>query len=131
MIYGIGTDIVQITRLEQSYDRFGKRFAQRILGSVEMQVFEQRLSQHKKRGIRFLATRFAVKEAFAKALGLGIRELMDWHALEVLNNDKGQPYACLHGRLKEWAYQNDVRTHVSLSDEAEYAIAYVTLETNG
>lgn len=131
MIFGIGTDIVQIARLQQSHTRFGHRFAHRILGVAEMQVFEQRWQHHQERGIRYLATRFAAKEAFAKALGLGIRELMDWHSLEVLNNERGQPYACMHGRLLEWMQHEGLRVHLSLSDEADYALAFVTIESHG
>lgn len=128
MIVGIGTDIVHIVRIERAFSRQGLRFAGRILGQSELLNFEQRLQQHPKRGIRYLATRFAAKEAFAKALGLGIREIMHWHALEILNDGKGQPYAETHGALQHWLSQRQIKIHLSLSDEAEYALAFVTLE---
>ncbi len=131
MIVGVGTDIVHIVRIEGVFERVGLRFARRILGAGELLNFEQRLTQNRRRGIRYLATRFAVKEAFAKALGLGIRELMHWQALEVLNDGKGQPYALCHGELQHWLVQQGIKIHLSLSDEADYAVAFVTLERHG
>ena len=73
MIIGIGTDILQIERLQAAYDRTNGRLAERVLGLDEMQVFKHRLARNHKRGIAFLATRFAAKEAFSKAIGLGMR----------------------------------------------------------
>src|SRR5690625_5785202 len=72
-IGGIGTDITYISRIESTYERFGQKFVRRILGPQEQQVFMRRWQRHHQRGMRYLATRFAAKEAFSKAIGLGMR----------------------------------------------------------
>ncbi len=85
MIFGIGTDITDIRRIASTLARRGDRFPQRVLGERELAVFEARRARVPVRGLRYLATRFAAKEAFAKAIGLGIRTPMSWRACEILN----------------------------------------------
>ncbi len=80
MIFGIGTDICDIRRLRATLVRRGDRFAEKVLGPTELQVFHARRARAEVRGLRFLATRFSAKEAFSKAIGLGIRMPMTWRA---------------------------------------------------
>ena len=89
MIAGIGTDIIEIARIEAAYGRHGRRFAERILGPQELLKFERRLARASSRGMAFLATRFAAKEAFSKAIGLGMHMPMYWRAIEVVNEPSG------------------------------------------
>jgi holo-[acyl-carrier protein] synthase len=128
MIVGIGTDICDIRRIEATVGRRGERFAQRVLGSRELLVFHQRLQAHPRRGMTYLATRFAAKEAFSKAIGLGMRMPMTWRACEVLKAPSGKPYLALNGALAEWFDSRGWRAHVSVSDENDYATAFVVVE---
>ncbi|MGH8810247.1 MAG: holo-ACP synthase, partial [Noviherbaspirillum sp.] len=91
MIYGIGTDIIQISRIEAALARNGERFAEKILGPEELDKYRRRKAKVEARGIRFLATRFAAKEAFSKAIGLGMRMPMTWRAMQTLNAASGKP----------------------------------------
>jgi len=79
--------------------------------------------------VRYLATRFAAKEAFAKAVGLGIRMPMTWRACEIVNAASGKPVIELHGELAAWFDAQRLRASVSVSDESDYAIAFVVVET--
>ncbi len=129
MIFGVGTDLCDIRRIEHTLARRGERFAQKVLGPQEIEVFRARHAAVAARGVRYLATRFAAKEAFSKAIGLGMRMPMTWRACEVLNARSGQPQICLHGALRAWFEQQSLRVHVSLTDEAEQAAAFVVVET--
>ncbi|MEY2889018.1 MAG: hypothetical protein RIQ30_615 [Pseudomonadota bacterium] len=82
MIIGIGTDLLQMGRLRAAYERTQGRLAKRVLGDDEYQVFQQRLGRNYKRGMAYLATRFAAKEAFSKAIGLGMHMPMSWRSLK-------------------------------------------------
>lgn len=128
MIVGIGTDLVEIARIEQAVARFGDRFAQRILGPAEWQRYTHRRSRSARRGIAFLATRFAAKEAISKALGLGMRMPMTWRAVEILNAPSGAPLAQPRGALAEHVAQRRLRLHVSVTDEQTMAMAYAIAE---
>jgi len=129
MIFGIGTDIIDIRRIETTLARRGDRFAQRVLGTNELVVFNARRARVPKRGITYLATRFSAKEAFSKAIGLGLRMPMTWRACEIVNADSGKPTIRLNGALAEWFAQRRLVAHVSLSDESDYAAAFVVVET--
>ena len=129
MIFGIGTDICDVRRIEATLARRGDRFAQRVLGAAEWQVFEHRRARSPARGVRFLATRFSAKEAFSKAVGMGIRMPMTWRACEILNHASGQPYVRLSGALAEWFDARRLQAHVSVSDESDYAASFVIVET--
>ena len=128
MIYGIGTDVIEIVRIEEAVRRNGRRFAERILGNQELQRYEQRSQRYAARGLRFLATRFAAKEAVSKALGLGMRHPMTWRAVEILNAPSGKPIAITHGALQTFVAERRLTLHVSVTDEREYAVAYVIAE---
>ena len=125
MIIGIGTDILQIERLQAAYDRTNGRLAEKILGPDEMRVFQQRLARNHKRGIAFLATRFAAKEAFSKAIGLGMRMPMTWRSLQTLNESSGKPVTTYHGALAQFMQDKNWEAHVTVSDEQDMAIAHV------
>ena len=128
MIYGIGTDIVQISRMQQALARSGERFAEKILGPEELLIYRRRKAAVEARGLSYLATRFAAKEAFSKALGLGMREPMKWQAVQTLNNELGQPAIQLSSDLQAWMEQRSLLARISISDEADYAIAFVIIE---
>jgi holo-[acyl-carrier protein] synthase len=128
VIYGIGTDVVEIARIEEAMRRHGSRFAARILGARELDRYEQRSQRHAARGLTFLATRFAAKEALSKALGLGMRHPMTWRAAEILNAPSGKPIVVTHGPLQEFVEARRLKLHVSVSDERAYATAYVIAE---
>lgn len=128
MIYGVGTDIVQIARIETALANSGQRFAQKILGDEELIEFEKRRQQSDVRAIRYLATRFAAKEAFSKAIGTGIRAPMTWHNLQVKSLESGQPILQTVGVLGEWMRTQNLNAKISLSDELEYAVAFVIVE---
>lgn len=129
MIFGIGTDITDIRRIAVTLARRGDRFAERVLGTQELAVFRSRRARVPARGLSYLATRFAAKEAFAKAIGLGMRMPMTWRACEIVNAPSGKPAVRLNGALAEWFAQRRLAAHVSLSDEADYATAFVVVET--
>ena len=128
MIYGIGTDILQINRIESALQRHGVRFAERILGDEEFVIFQRRRAKLEVRGIRFLATRFAAKEAFAKAIGLGIRMPMTWRAMQTLNSPNGKPIVKTSGTLAQFMLDHQLSAQISITDEADYAVAFVIVE---
>jgi holo-[acyl-carrier protein] synthase len=102
VIFGIGTDLCDIRRIAATLERRGERFAERVLGPAELQVFHARSARAPARGVRFLATRFSAKEAFSKAIGLGIRSPMTWRDCEILNQPSGKPVVRLSGELAGW-----------------------------
>ena len=128
MIYGIGTDVCVIRRIAATLQRRGDRFAQKVLGPQELQVFQARRAREVSRGLAYLATRFSVKESFSKAIGLGMHMPMTWRACETLNAPSGQPYIRLHGELAAWFEARRLRAHVSLSDETDTATSFVVVE---
>ena len=125
MIIGIGTDLVTISRVARSHERFGDRFARRILHAVEFEAYHR-----SREPARFLAKRFAVKEAAVKALGTGEREgvlLRDFH---VEHNGLGKPLLGVSGEAERRCRQAGVTVHhVSLSDEGDQVVAFVILES--
>lgn len=128
MIVGIGTDLCDIRRVEAAVGRWGERFAQRVLGPREIEVWRRRRAAHPARGMRYLATRFAAKEAFSKAIGLGMRLPMTWRRCEILNAAGGRPEIVLNDELAAWFAQRGWRAQVSVTDENEYAAAFVVVE---
>lgn len=128
MIYGIGTDICDIRRVEATLNRQGERFAKRVLAEGELVVWQQRSARWPQRGIRFLATRFSAKEAFSKAVGMGMRMPMTWRSCEIINLPSGQPVIVLHGELKRWFEGEGLRAHVTVTDETDYAASFVVVE---
>jgi holo-[acyl-carrier protein] synthase len=128
MIYGIGTDICDVRRIRASFERHGERFAQRILSDTELATWKSRHARWPDRGLRFLATRFSAKEAFSKAVGLGMRLPMSWRLCEVAKLPSGKPAIVLHGGLKNWFEAQGLSAHVSVTDETDYAASFVVVE---
>ncbi len=128
MVSGSGTDIIRIDRIAAALARHGDRFAEKILGPQEMEKYRRRKQKVEARGVRFLATRFAAKEAFSKAIGLGMRMPMTWRAVQFLNAPSGKPVVVTSGALTEFMQQHGFTAQVSLTDEAEYAVAFVIVE---
>jgi holo-[acyl-carrier protein] synthase len=125
MIYGIGTDIVQISRIVAALERNGDRFAEKILGPEELVKFHARRAKNELRGLRFLATRFSAKEAFSKAIGLGMRMPMTWRSAQMLNAPSGKPVIVCSGALDEFMRRHRLSAQVTISDEADYGVAFV------
>ena len=124
MISGIGTDIVRIQRMADNLDRYGERFAARILTEAEMVVYRDSSQQP-----QFLAKRFAAKEAAAKALGTGFRNGLSLKDIGVKNDLLGKPELAFSERARQTLQNQGIgASHLSLSDETEYAIAYVVFE---
>lgn len=124
MIFGIGTDIVEVARIEDSLARFGDAFALRILNEREWLAFSQSQTQ-----ARFLAKRFAAKEAFAKALGTGLRAPATFQNIGVVHDDMGKPMLDLAPELQALLDKQGIHyTHLSVSDEKALAAAFVVLE---
>ncbi|MXP50823.1 holo-ACP synthase [Pantoea sp. SoEX] len=123
-ILGIGTDIVEIERVVKIINRFGKRLANRILTKFECQQY-----QSNKQPARFLAKRLAVKEAAAKALGIGIRKGLAFNQFEVFNDSLGKPKLVFFCNVNKLAKKLGVKNiHVTLTDERCYACATVIIE---
>ena len=124
MIKGVGVDIVNIRRMERAVERWGSRFLKRIFTSAEIERCRQRA-----RPAQCLASRFAAKEAFAKALGLGMREGLRWRDIEVVQDHLGKPGLQLHNQAQKLLETMEAkRTWLSLSDERDSALAVVVLE---
>ena len=136
MIFGIGTDIQKVERIRAALARHGERFAERILGPDEMTIYRRRSARDRahagayetSRGVTFLATRFAAKEAIAKALGLGMRMPMRWRAAQILNEPSGKPRVATDGALGAWMRERSLTAHITLTDDADYAIAFAVVE---
>ena len=127
MIVGIGTDILKIDRLRATYERTHGRLAERILGPEEMLVFQSRLARNESRGIAYLATRFSAKEAFSKAIGLGMHMPMSWRSMQTLNDPSGKPVVRCSGLLLDFMERNNYYAQVSVSDEVDTAVAFVVI----
>ncbi|HUL93753.1 MAG TPA: holo-ACP synthase [Burkholderiales bacterium] len=124
MILGIGTDLCEVARIERALARFGERFAGRILVASELEVFRRR---RKRAG--YLAKRFAAKEAFSKALGVGIRYPVNWHNVWVVNERSGKPALEFSKPLAALLKRRGIaKVHLSLTDEIGMACAFVVVE---
>ena len=128
MIYGIGTDICDVRRVRASFERHGERFALKILSDAEFATWKARSARWPERGLRYLATRFSAKEAFSKAIGLGMRMPMTWRGVQFLNAPTGRPIAVANGVLQQYMDKNGLSAQVTLTDEADYAVAFVIVE---
>ena len=125
MIYGVGTDIVAIARMSELHARHGERALAKLLAVEEIAVCRKSADPG-----RYLAKRFAAKEALAKALGTGIRAPMLLPAVAVLNDELGKPYFHFGGELAAYIAAHRLRAHLSISDERDTALAFVVLEQN-
>ena len=128
MVYGIGTDICDLRRIQAALQRHGPRFAAKVLCEAELAIWQARSQRWPERGVRYLATRFSAKEAFSKAIGLGLHLPMTWRACEIANRPSGAPHIVLHGALHDWFQARALRAHISLSDESEYACSFCVVE---
>lgn len=117
MIYGIGTDIIEVKRIEGSIERFGQRFLDRIFT-----LDEQKYCLHHSDASRHFAGRFAAKEAIVKSLGIGFRDGIGWLDIEISNDFQGKPIGQLSAKLKERF--NSPRIHLSISHGRDYATAF-------
>lgn len=124
MIHGIGTDIVSIPRMDDLHARFAGKLAERILAPEELEEYSSATNKN-----RFLAKRFAAKEAFAKAAGTGMRSPVHFGNVHVTHDELGRPGLAWNRELGDWLAQRGVvAAHLSLSDEQDYAVAFVILE---
>ena len=128
MIYGIGTDICDVRRVRASVERHGERFAAKVLTDAEFKIWQARGARWPERGLRYLATRFSAKEAFSKAIGLGMRMPMTWRACEIANEPTGKPVIVLHGELKAWFEAQGLVAHITVTDETDYAASFCVVE---
>jgi len=125
MIFGVGTDIVQVARMRKNIAQYGEKFAERILTESELQEFRQQINQ-----ANFLAKRFAAKEATAKAMGTGFSNGLSFHHISVTHDAGGKPMLEFNGYALEFIKQKRINAvHISLADEQDYAVAFVTLGT--
>ena len=125
MIFGIGTDIVEVARIEASLKQFGDVFAEKVLAESELASFRE---SHIK--ARFLAKRFAAKEAFSKALGTGLRAPATFQNIAVSHDDLGKPILMLAAELQAFLSAKKIqKMHISISDEKNLAAAFVVLES--
>jgi holo-[acyl-carrier protein] synthase len=124
MIYGIGVDVVRIGRIKEVIERWEERFLNRVFTRQEIDFCRSRVHR-----VSCFAMRFAAKEAFAKALGTGMRHRIYWRQIEVFHDKRGKPEFRLNGHALELVRQANIsRLHLSLTDESEYAAAMVVLE---
>lgn len=126
MIVGIGTDIVEIKRITKLLSKRKKSFVERILSSSEMQEYDAQMHPEK-----YLAKRWAAKEAVSKALGTGITQGVAFTDITVGHLESGQPVIMLEGKTAEISNQKNIsRWSISISDEKQHAIAFVVAESN-
>lgn len=126
MIFGIGTDIVRVDRMQKNIERHGVRFAERILTVAELNEFRSEA-----RPAHFLAKRFAAKEAAAKAMGTGFRDGLMLHHIGVTHDQAGKPQLAFTDQAEEFIRRHGITSvHVSLADEQDHAVAFVTLATD-
>jgi holo-[acyl-carrier protein] synthase len=124
VIHGVGTDIVKVSRIQSGLDRYGERFARRILTAAELDAFRE-----EKRPAHFLAKHFAAKEAVVKALGTGFRDGIKFADIHITHDSLGKPDIEYDGNTALLLDKMGVfQSHISLSDEHDYAIAFVILE---
>jgi holo-[acyl-carrier protein] synthase len=128
-IYGIGTDLVQVSRVAGVMERTNGRFAEKVLGPDELRIYHARKARSEVRGLAFLATRFSAKEAFSKAIGLGMHWPMTWRALQTLNEASGKPKIVTSGELADWMAVRGITAQVTITDERDYAVSFVIAET--
>ncbi len=124
-IYGLGIDLVRVDRLEKLIERWGEKFETRVFTEAERQYCSGRRNR-----AACLALRFSAKEAFVKALGLGMRKPVLWLDIEVRPNALGKPEIFLTPRALQYCRDNGVRSwHLSLTDDGDYGAAVVVVET--
>lgn len=129
MIYGIGNDILAVKRIEELYKKYGEALPRRILSRIEILEFEQFANQPAN-AVRFLAKRFAAKEAFSKSVGTGFREPVSFHNISIGHNDLGKPEFLFETVLQNWLAEHGIgKIHLTLSDEQDYVAAMVLAQS--
>ena len=124
MIYAIGHDIVDNARMERLVHKYGEKFAAKILSPAELLIYAQRADK-----ARYIAKRFAAKEAFAKACGTGIRNPILWPLISIMNDALGKPVFQFSNEIQQWLTDREIiHSHLSISDEALLSSAFVILE---
>lgn len=123
MIFGVGTDIVAVARLGKLFERHGERAADKLLADAERADFARTRDP-----ARFLAKRFAAKEAFGKALGIGVAAPATLHNVAVVHDPLGKPAFAYAPELERYLAERSLAAHLSISDEADYALAFVVIE---
>ena len=124
MIYGIGTDIVALNRIEKLHKKYGQAFAERLLSRIELLEYPQAGSP-----VNFLAKRFAAKEAFAKAVGTGLRSPVSLRNIGIGHDELGKPEFICEPELQKWLKEQDIRrVHLSMSDEEDKVLAFAVAE---
>jgi holo-[acyl-carrier protein] synthase len=124
MIFGIGTDIVAVKRMDDLHARYGGKLAERVLAPEEWGDYAEATNKE-----HFLAKRFAAKEAFAKAVGTGMRSPVSFTTISVVHDDQGKPGFLYSPELRAWIKSRGINSmHLSLSDEQEYVVAFVVAE---
>lgn len=124
MIYGVGIDLVQIRRIEKALHRWGERFKNKVFTSGEVSY-----CQKKRNAAANYAARFAAKEAFVKALGVGMRRGIHWREIEVAHGPLGKPILKISGRAQEICQKEGIKAIlVSLTHDQDYSSALVVLE---
>jgi len=127
MIYGIGVDLVNVPRIGRVIDKWGNRFIQRVFTAREI-----RFCLHSSKSVSRFALRFAAKEAFSKAIGLGMRKGVRWQDIEVFHHPSGQPDLSVAGNTLILCHREEITGwHITLSDEGDYGVAVVVLEKRG
>ncbi len=121
-VLGTGIDIVETERIQHTFNRYEKKFAEKILHEVELNELEQTSDP-----IKFLAKRFAVKEAFVKALGTGISNQVNWHCMYIVHDGLGRPSVAFTESFAREIHADNLDIHVSISDEKNYAIAHAII----
>ena len=125
MIRGIGVDMAEIRRFDESFRRFGMRFPERILGAVELRDFARARNP-----ARFLAMRFAAKEATSKALGTGFKQGIAPRQIHLVHSPSGKPNLAVEGEAARLFERQGIgASHISLTDEGGFVVAYVVLES--
>ena len=126
MIYGVGTDIVSIDRIQDIILKNKEGFIKKVLTEHEQALFANKADS-----AAFCAKRFAAKEAFSKALGTGIGKLVSFQDLTIRNNDDGKPHFIPSEKLRLYLLEKGIKqAHLSISDESQNAVAFVVLETD-
>lgn len=123
MIYGIGTDITSVARMQKALDRQGERFAEHILSSTEYEDYLKVTDR-----ARFLSKRFAAKEAFAKAFGTGLRPPATLKAISTAHDELGKPIYIFNEPLRALLAERGLKCHLTISDEKNYALAFAVIE---
>ena len=127
MIYGVGTDVVEVSRIAKALERFGDDFAKKILSPEEFLVFQKNNLKE-----NFLAKRFAAKEAFSKAIGTGFRDNLNFKDINITNDKLGKPSFVVTDKIKKIIKKqfkiSSFDFFLSISDEKKYSIAYVILQ---